>query len=236
MAAMSFDPVAAAYEAARPGYPDGLYDALGPLAGLDVVEGGAGTGIATRALRARGARVVALDVGEQVLRRNDGARVVADGARAPLRDGCADLVCFAQAWHWLAHERAVPEVARLLRDGGRWAGWWSHPRDDHQPWVQRYWSVIESMTIARREHRDTDWGARLDPTHFDAPTFTSMPWVREVSIADWLLDERSKSYIGLGDDADRIVAAIESVVRDAFADGPVRIAYETWLWQATVRR
>jgi ubiquinone/menaquinone biosynthesis C-methylase UbiE len=46
----SFDAVADAYEAARPSYPDGVFDALGPLAGLRVLDVGAGTGIATRAL------------------------------------------------------------------------------------------------------------------------------------------------------------------------------------------
>jgi trans-aconitate methyltransferase len=74
------------YDAARPGYTDELYDALEPLAGARVVEGGAGTGIATRALLARGARVVPVDLGARMLlaaraRTSGLAPVVADGAR-----------------------------------------------------------------------------------------------------------------------------------------------------------
>jgi hypothetical protein len=46
----TFDPVAGADDAARPGYPDGVFDALGPLAAARVLDLGAGTGIATRSL------------------------------------------------------------------------------------------------------------------------------------------------------------------------------------------
>lgn len=131
----SFDPVVDAYDAARPSYPDDVYDALGPLRGLLVLEGGAGTGIATRALASRGARVVAYDIGVAMLARAVARSpglpaVVADGARLPFRDGCADLICFAQSWHWLAAEQRRSEVARVLHPGGRWAAWWSHATAD----------------------------------------------------------------------------------------------------------
>src|ERR1700684_3766500 len=95
MAARSpFDPVAADYDAGRPGYPDGLFTALeettGPLAGALVLDAGAGTGIATRQLAARGARAIALDIGEQMLRRAlarspDMNCLLADGNAIPIR-------------------------------------------------------------------------------------------------------------------------------------------------------
>jgi SAM-dependent methyltransferase len=230
----SFDPLVDAYEAARPGYPDGIYDALGSLDGLRVLDGGAGTGIATRALRARGAEVVAVDIGEQMLRRNDGSRVVADAVRSPFRDRSIDLVCFAQSWHWLDAD-AVPETARLLCEGGRWAGWWNHARADGEPWFEAYFDAIEAMTTARRWHRDTDWGATLDLVRFEPAVFTAVPWIREVSLDVWLTDERSKSNIGLLDEREAVLAELESILRDEFGDGPVRVPYETWLWQATKR-
>lgn len=231
----SFDPVVDAYDAARPSYPDGVYDALGPLAGLAVLDAGAGTGIATRAMRARGAKVLALDVGEQMLRRVDGARIVADGASVPLREASLDLVTFAQCWHWLDHDRASADVARVLRPGGRWAAWWNHARADGEPWFDAYWEVLEARTTAFRWHRDTDWGATLDRTCFAEPTFNSVPWTREVTLADWLVDQRSHSYIGLTTGGEAVMAELESILREAFGDGPVRCRYETWLWQAVVR-
>ena len=98
----SFEAVADEYDAARPSYPDEVLDALGPLEGVRVLDVGAGTGLATRALIARQAKVVAVDSGREVLRRATArtaglAAVVADGAVLPVRSDAVDLVCFAQA-------------------------------------------------------------------------------------------------------------------------------------------
>jgi len=152
-----------------------------------------------------------------------------------LRDGCADLVCFAQAWHWLDMDCASTEMARVLRDGGRWAGWWNHGRADGEPWFEAYWEVLEARTDARRAHRDTDWGASLDRACFHEPAFTSVPWMREITLDAWLIDQRSHSYIGLAPGGEAVMDALEAILRDAFGDGPVRCRYETWLWQS-VRR
>src|SRR5215207_7044019 len=58
-----FETVAEEYDRARPGYPPRVYEALGALEGLTVLDVGAGTGIATRELLLRGASVVAIDAG-----------------------------------------------------------------------------------------------------------------------------------------------------------------------------
>jgi 2-polyprenyl-3-methyl-5-hydroxy-6-metoxy-1,4-benzoquinol methylase len=62
----SFGAVAAQYDAARPSYPDQLFDTIeeltgSPLRGARVLDVGAGTGIVTRLLRGRGADVVAVE-------------------------------------------------------------------------------------------------------------------------------------------------------------------------------
>src|SRR5471030_2313973 len=67
-----FDHVAATYDAHRPDYPGELFDVLEsamgqPLLRAEVLDVGAGTGIATRALAGRGAKVVAVDPGPGVL-------------------------------------------------------------------------------------------------------------------------------------------------------------------------
>ncbi|MGC5412996.1 SAM-dependent methyltransferase, partial [Streptomyces sp. DT225] len=66
--ALSFDRAAAQYAAARPSYPDALFDAVEdiagrPLRGARALDVGAGTGISTRRLLDRGARVVAVEPG-----------------------------------------------------------------------------------------------------------------------------------------------------------------------------
>lgn len=66
--AHSFNTAAAQYAANRPSYPPALFDAVEelagrPLAGARVADIGAGTGIATALLQARGAEVVAVEPG-----------------------------------------------------------------------------------------------------------------------------------------------------------------------------
>ena len=128
---MSIDPVAAAgfssaadlYERARPSYPQEAIDwlvretGLGP--GRTVVDLGAGTGKLTRLLLPTGARVVAVEPIAE-MRAHIGAAEVLDGTAEaiPLPDHSVDVVAVAQAFHWFDHERALPEIHRVLREGG----------------------------------------------------------------------------------------------------------------------
>lgn len=240
----SFDAVVDDYDAARPSYPDAVYDSLEPLARALVLEGGAGTGIATRQLLSRGASVVAFDVGPAMLTRavarTTGLRaVVADGASAPFRDGCADLVCFAQSWHWLDVNRRCVEAARVLRPGGRWAGWWSHARHDGEQWFDEYWDLIErACPGVDRSQRDTDWGDDLRASgSFDVGDRITVPWIREVDVDTWITDLASHSYVMALDSPARstLLRAIREVVLRAFPDGSMRVPLETQLWIATRR-
>jgi len=240
----SFESVADEYDAARPSYPAGIYDALGDLDGLRVLDVGAGTGIATRQLRERGARVVAIDPGRAVLARAVShtpglPAVVADGARLPIRDEAADLVCFAQSWHWLAAETRVDEVHRVLRPSGRWAGWWSHPRADDEGWFDEYWSTIELTCVGtHRDQRDIDWGATIDvPGMFDVSDRVAVPWTRSISIDEWLTDQVSHSYVVALDEATRndLVGRLRGILEAAFPTGTMAVRCETWLWTATAQ-
>jgi len=231
--------VAAEYDLARPDYPAGVYDALGPLAGALVLDGGAGTGIATRQLAARGARVIAFDRGRVVLLRArvhtpDQPVVVADGGCLPFRDASVDLICFAQAWHWIDERTRDVEAHRVLRASGRWAGWWSHARADDDAWFDRYWSIVESACpgVDRRQ-RDIDWGAGVARSgRFDVGDRLSVPWTREIAVDDWLIDLRSHSYIAALPPATRehLVAEVRTVLDRAFPTGAMIVPYETWLW------
>ncbi|MFE0176059.1 class I SAM-dependent methyltransferase [Streptomyces sp. NPDC059002] len=151
--AHSFNAAAAQYAANRPSYPPALLDSVErlagrPLAGARVVDVGAGTGIATALLAERGAHVVAVEPGagmaEQFRRTLPRVPVVrGDGNALPLADGYADLITYAQAWHWTDQERSVPEVLRVLRPGGALALWWNIT-DPETPWLDE-----QSERIAR---------------------------------------------------------------------------------------
>jgi len=239
----SFDHVVDEYDAGRPGYPIEIFDALGGLEDLALLELGAGTGIATRELVARAASVVALDRFPRVLTRAVGRSaglpaVVADGAILPFPASSFDLVCVAQAWHWFDPDRRAAEVHRVLVPSGRWAGWWSHARADGEPWFETFWDLVETTGLAHRSQRDTDWGADLTASGlFDVADRIAVPWIRRLSIDTWITDRASQSYIAaLPEDARRsLLDEVRRSLEDTFPAGVVEVPHETWLWIATAR-
>jgi len=100
---------------------------LGDVRGLDVLDAGAAAGEHSAWLVANGARVVALDASETMVRLaqrrlGDTARViVADLAEPlPLTDRTSDLVLSSLTLHYVADWLApLREFARVLRPGGR---------------------------------------------------------------------------------------------------------------------
>ena len=57
------------------------------------------------------------------------------------------MVC-AQAFHWFDLDRALPEIARVLRPGGRLALVWNQ-RDERIPWVRRLGRLIGTQDQPR---------------------------------------------------------------------------------------
>jgi ubiquinone/menaquinone biosynthesis C-methylase UbiE len=142
--AHSFNTAAAQYAANRPSYPPALFTTLEdlaarPLKGAKVIDVGAGTGIATTLLHARGADVIAVEPGEGMaaeFRRAhpDIPLVRGTGDTLPLATASADFLTYAQSWHWTNPARSLPEAFRVLRPGGALALWWNTSALD-VPWI-----------------------------------------------------------------------------------------------------
>ncbi|HMT32783.1 MAG TPA: class I SAM-dependent methyltransferase [Dermatophilaceae bacterium] len=124
--------------------PEGLRESdahlLGPLAGRDVLEIGAGSAQCSRWVAEQGARVVATDLSLGMLRRGvaiDAGRPAAppvplaqcDGRLLPFPDASFDVVFTAYGVvPFVADpERVMNEVCRVLRPGGRFAFSTTHP-------------------------------------------------------------------------------------------------------------
>jgi SAM-dependent methyltransferase len=140
----AFGAVADEYDRLRSGPPPEALEWMLPSDATDALEIGAGTGILTRLLVERVAHVTAVEPDERMravlAATTAGADVQAGVAEAlPAADASCDVVIAASAWHWVDEARAVPEVARVLRPGGRLALVWSGP-DRSVDWMRSLWA------------------------------------------------------------------------------------------------
>ncbi len=238
--ARSFGPVAEAYDRGRPSFPA---DAARWLVGRDaatVLELGAGTGKLTRELVGLGHDVHATDPDPDmlgILRRHlpDVPTSECGAEEIPLPDRSVDVVVAGQAFHWFDHERALPEIARVLKPGGALAVAWNN-RDATIPWVRKLWRILGEQP-ALLEGTDTAVDAIVTSPLFgflDQETFTHWQEVNRASIVDLV---GSRSYVA-SLDAEARAAKLAEVIAfyDDYGRGMdgMRLAYECECFRAVV--
>ncbi len=176
---LSFGEEAAAYERGRPSYPPEAIDWLLPPGAHTVLDLGAGTGKLTVRLAERGLDVIAVDPIQEMLEvlstsLPDTPALLGTAEEIPLPDDSVDSVLVAQAWHWFDAERAVREIARVLRPGGRLGLVWN-TRDERMGWVKDLGRIIghedhaleqkvslpEPFAVVERAH--FEWTSYLTP-------------------------------------------------------------------------
>jgi SAM-dependent methyltransferase len=167
---------AAAYERGRPGYPEDavakLVRVLGVVPGATVLDLAAGTGKLTRQLMATGATLVAVEpvaaMRAQLARLAAGEVLGGTAEAIPLRDGSLDAVTVGQAFHWFDAGRAVAELGRVLRPGGRLGLIWN-ARDESRPWVAEIGAILDRHAGDAPRHRDGRWRAAFDAADRSTP-------------------------------------------------------------------
>ena len=192
--------VAVGYDRGRPGYPgEAVQFALTPLRGrpdLRALDVGAGTGKLTSALCAAGIPTVAVEPAAGMLKvlkhTVSRAQVLAGSAEElPLPDASVDLVTVGQALHWFDLDRALPEMARVLRPGGRLALFYNS-RDDSVAWVKALADLVGDHADHAGAHRE-DRPEVLGP--FEPEELRTFVHQQELD-ADGLVDlVASRSYV-----------------------------------------
>ena len=190
--AMSFGAIAEDYDGLRPQASPQAVDWLVPSDCQVAVDVGAGTGLFTRTLVGRAAQVIAVEPDARMrgvlAERSPGVRAVeGSGESIPLPDLAADAVFVSSAWHWMDPERAVPEIGRVLRDGGRFGLVWTS-RDRDVEWVRNLERLpgedlpeTESPDRFRRRHQNV---VLPDPQIFHNIARETFSFVRTMRVDD----------------------------------------------------
>jgi SAM-dependent methyltransferase len=200
-----FGEIANRYDRFRPGVPEAALDWLLGRDGGTVVDLAAGTGAVTRSLVGRSRYVVAVEpdrlMREVLARTCPRAAVVSGTAEGmPLPDGGADALLISMAWHWMDPKRAVPEIARVLGEGGTFGVLWNH-RDLSVPWV----ADLDRFTRALRA-RESGPGAAAQPRGRvpDPPAWPLFSPFAELRLT-WPMTVTAEDIVGhLGTDASAI--------------------------------
>jgi SAM-dependent methyltransferase len=234
---------AASYDK-RPGYADAaihaLVEAAGLRAGMHACDVGAGTGILTALLAARGLAVAAVEPNAAMwtigVRRTPAAGVCWHRTRAEatgLPAAAFDVVTYGSSFNVVDRPRALAESARILRSGGWLACLWNH-RDLDDPLQRR----IEALV--RHTLPDYDPGARReDPSAgidasglFRTIRAVAAPVTHHVPTADWL--DAWQSHVTLRRQAGtRWRQVLDGITTVLAREGQViAVRYTTRLWMA----
>lgn len=187
--ARSFGTIAEDYDRLRPSPAPAAVDWIVP-AGCEVaVDVAAGTGLFTRVVAERVPTVYAVEPDERMravlAERSPGVTALAGtGEAIPLPDQSVDALFVASAWHWLDPDRAIPEIMRVLRDGGRLGVLWTS-RDRDIEWVcdlDRGPDDPPWDAAAELQHRARRVEGLNEMAGFEARASTSFGFTRRMSV------------------------------------------------------
>jgi SAM-dependent methyltransferase len=223
------------YESARPSYPPDAVAWLRDVLRLDtathVCDLAAGTGKLTRLLTPSVGGLFAVEpvAGMRATFREllPAVPLAAGAAEAlPIATGTLDAVTVAQAFHWFDFDRAVAELGRVLRPGGRFALVWN-ARDRSVEWVDLVWSIMD------RVEKRAPW---RDHEHWRDSARRAMPGFGELHEAEFRHEQlltpedvvrrvASVSHVAVLPDDER--AAVLDEVRDVVATHPQTAGHDS---------
>ncbi|WP_186244805.1 class I SAM-dependent methyltransferase [Mycobacterium simulans] len=245
----AFESIADTYAANRPGYPPILFEEIEaltarPLLGAELIDVGAGTGLATGLLLKRGARVIAAEPGAAMATQLRHALpkvplVRAVGEALPLRAASADMITYAQSWHWTDPARSVHEAVRVLRPGGALVLFWNVADPDVR-WVVEQerrllrYAPIPAFPGVHPGHlpQGVTVAEVLRRCHPSAlPVTRHVHWKRSVLLDAHLSHLASRSNIAAlpPDIRNRLIAEERTALLDLFPDGVIDEAYAVQL-------
>jgi len=141
------------YAKHRPSYPAEAIDLLaarcGLMPGVTVLDMGSGTGILSRLLLERGARVFGIEPNPEMRRYSDEALAGRDfrsqdgtAENTRMADASFDLLVAGQSFHWFHPERTRSEALRILKPGAWAALLWNERAKGASPFLDEYEALL----------------------------------------------------------------------------------------------
>jgi SAM-dependent methyltransferase len=224
--AESYGSDAERYDRTRPRYPGSLVERIiAGSPGRDVLDVGAGTGIAGLAFQSRGCRVLGVepDTRMAALARRRGLAV--EISRFEEWDPAGrdfDAVVAGTVWHWVDPVAGAAQAARVLRPQGRLALFWNafQPTDDvAEAFTEAYARALPDLPFDWRRMTGPDAYAGVCGTAadgirsasaFDEPEEWRFEWDRVYSREEWL--DQVPTFGGHGRlPADRLDALLDGL-------------------------
>jgi SAM-dependent methyltransferase len=223
------------YDAARPSYPDAVFDEVVDLVGPGgrAIDVGCGTGKALRRLAHHGFSGVGVEAHPAmagVARRRLPARPPWRVDTSPFEDwqpqpgdAPADVVTCAQAWHWMDPAVRMAKAHGLLRPGGWLAVFWNFSGDENDTPTDRALAAAyarEAPDVAGLPHisdREPDnWPGDTTGLDFGMPLVRDFPWAQAYTTAEWLdlLRTHSNHRVLEPEHLDRLLTAVGEALDD----------------------
>ena len=224
-----------AYAAHRPSYPPEAVDVvlagLGDPRALTVADLGAGTGISSRLLAQRGAKVIAIEPNAKMrsaagldagIEWRDGT-----GEATGLPAASVQLAVAFQAFHWFATPAGVAEIRRIAT---RRAALVQYERDARDPFTSAYGAIVETYALDDTEDRRAR--ALLTFAAFPGATIAraEFPSTQRLNLEGLLGRAASSSYLPQAGNANKaMVADLRGLFALCAKDGFVTFAMTTFV-------
>ena len=203
------------------------------------VDLAAGTGLVSRVLAGHVERVVAIEPDPRMAAvlhaRSGGAAVLRGvGEAIPLAAASTEAVVISSAWHWLDTDRAIPELARVIREGGR-LGVLRTGIDQESGFLRELRRPSRSDHDYQIRDRTGRYSTLPDTGQFGNAVRESFAFTRTMSADEFagLLATYSEFITASEQDRAENIGRVRSQLDRIFPDGgPIEVPMRTRCWRA----